>query len=158
MPDRLLRRYDALSRPMRLLLAASWAAVLLIGVVLAVIPVAEDPLVARAVGLAIAVAAAYFFVRSWRWATIDVHSTAVVVRGAVRTDRIPLADIERFDVVPVFNGAGDESEALGVIVRGRGEVAFGDFWNSADGDRRRIERFVTRLNDDLREASRMDAA
>ena len=130
----------------RFVLAGCWALLLAIGIATSLIPVSTDPLAVHAVGILIAAASAYFLVRSFRWATIDLDGRAVVVRGIWRTKRLELEEIDRFLAVRGDGGSAGPTAALAVRTRTGRTVVFDDIWGGPGARGLTVERLSEELN------------
>lgn len=86
--------------------------------------------------------------RTFRMETIIVKNDCVLVRGFVRSKRIPVATIRDIEPVKEPNMYGMQGRTLAIRTADGGRVVVGEFWSRIDrsGNAPRVDEVVRQLN------------
>jgi hypothetical protein len=142
------QHFEFLGRAARSVYTFCWGVVFVVGVAMMFVDVSRDAAVVRVIGIVIAIAAGWLFVRSFVWATIDLYPDAVVVRGFLKTSRIAVADIDSFTLVKGVDASDEPATALAVRTRDGRTRVFSDL-AKRDSGTPYVAHLVDRLNESL---------
>jgi hypothetical protein len=78
------------------------------------------------------IVSAFLVLRTFRMATIIVTGEALVIRGFVRTRRIPIETIRSVEAVDERNMYGMAGRTLVIHTKDGGRVVAGEFWSRVD--------------------------
>jgi hypothetical protein len=144
-PDK--QRRQRFSRPfLRLFFIATWALFVALTVGSALAPARDHPAIVHGIGVALLLVCCFFFLRSFRMATIDVRADSVVVGQFATSRKFALSNIDRFVVVPRVNMWGIPGNGLALRMRDGRVRIFGEFWSRQNARGFSVEKGAEQLN------------